>query len=96
MRYFKSEPYHSTSNESKNKFKIGHMLSINPKIYSYRHRNSASSYIAWLQAIYYCVETILATSQIPSTSPFMIVSDFLASVSAVIYPYSSHPLVIRI
>jgi len=61
-----------------------------------RYQNLTSSYTAELQAIFSCLEHILATTHSLSPSPFLINSDSLAAILDIAQPTSSHPLVTRI
>jgi len=61
-----------------------------------RHRNPTSSYTAELRTIFSFLEYMLTTTHSPSPSPFVIISDSLAALSAIAQPSSSHLLVTRI
>jgi len=71
--------------------------SIDKMVYVHRRRNIASNFTTELQAIYQCLEAILARPWPPSLPhEFLITSDSLASLMAIQDPYSTHALVQRI
>ena len=81
---------------SKSKNRVDFAFSVGDTTVALRHRNPTSSYTAKLQAIFSCLEYILTTSHSLSASPFPIISDSLAALSAIAQLSSSHPLVTRI
>ena len=81
---------------SKTHNRTGFACLIRNSTYAHRHRNTASVYTCELQAILNCLEHILRMSPSPSTHPFLIVSDSLASLNALSQPSTSHPLISHI
>jgi len=76
-----------------NKIRFAH--SIGEQTFFYRHRASTSILSAELQAIFQCLEHILALP-IPSSHTFLIVSDSLTALTAVANVHLTHPLVTQI
>jgi len=75
--------------------RIGFAYSIGDPTFSYHHRASASILSAELQTNFQCLEHILALP-IPPSHIFLIVSDSLSTLTAVVNVHFTNPFVTRI